>query len=156
MFAEADTFLDSTTIGPLHLRDPGRAQVVEHAILFGAEVRNDLFAWCIMANHVHTVLTPHRELHKVMQGLEGFTSRQINRADNRIGRLFWQDESYDHWARDEDELLRIIHYVEDNPVKAGLCSGPETWPWSSARFRDGWTPGRPYVGQAFQPDMAPH
>ena len=31
--------------------------------------------------------------------------------------------------------LRIIHYIEDNPVKAGLVERPEEWQWSSARIR---------------------
>jgi REP element-mobilizing transposase RayT len=52
----------------------------------------------------------------------------------RRGR-FWQQESYDHWARDEDELERIIRYVEQNPVKAGLVAKAEDWPFSSARDR---------------------
>jgi type I restriction enzyme R subunit len=65
------------------------------------------------------------------------------------GRVFWQDESYDHWARDDDEVLRIIHYIENNPVAAGLCARAQNWPWSSARFRSRWP-----VGQPFQADIA--
>lgn len=101
-----------------------------------------------MANHVHVLLTPILALAKVTQGIKGFTAREINRLQNEIGRVFWQDESFDHWARDEEELLRIIHYIENNPVKAGLCKYPKDWPWSSARLRDQWP-----VGQAFQPDV---
>ena len=57
---------------------------------------------------------------------------------NRIrgaNRAFWQRETYDHWARDENETLRIIEYIENNPVKAGLCGKPEDYRWSSARIR---------------------
>ena len=44
-------------------------------------------------------------------------------------------------ARDEDEFYRIIAYIENSPVKAGLASLPEGWPWSSAaeRKRRGYT-----------------
>jgi hypothetical protein len=62
--------------------------------------------------------------------------------------MVWQDESYDHWARDEEEMIRIIHYIENNPVKAGLCLKPSDWHWSSARLRAYWQIGEPYVGQA--------
>jgi len=48
---------------------------------------------------------------------------------------FWQAESYDHWVRDADEVERIIHYVENNPVKAGLINCPENWLYSSAYLR---------------------
>jgi hypothetical protein len=34
-----------------------------------------------------------------------------------------------------DELERIILYIENNPVKAGLVSAPELWPFSSAHDR---------------------
>ena len=51
-------------------------------------------------------------------------------------------------------MLRIIHYIENNPVAAGLCRRPEDWPWASARLRSDWAVGDVYVpvGQAFQPD----
>jgi hypothetical protein len=30
----------------------------------------------------------------------------------------------------------VVHYIEPNPVKAGLVKTPEQWLLSSARFRD--------------------
>ena len=196
IFAKADEFLDGAGVGqpfqadatravrlesltycqpdaPLHLRDPACAKIVEDSILFGASDRYQLFAWCVMANHVHVLLTPIWELAKVTQGIKGYTAWKIHRLKRTVGQPFqadrdvaqpfqadrakhvrlesltyWQDESFDHWARDEEELLRIIYYIENNPVKAGLCSDPKDWPWSSARLRDRWP-----VGQAFQPDI---
>src|SRR5207245_8898543 len=52
----------------------------------------------------------------------------------RTGEAFWQDESFDHRVRDEVELERIVRYVENNPVSAGLAVNPRAWPWSSARL----------------------
>src|SRR5580692_8428330 len=49
----------------------------------------------------------------------------------RTRRAFWQDESFDHRVRDEAELDRIVHYVEYNPVSAGLAANPRNWHWSS-------------------------
>lgn len=143
LFAMSDDFLDRATNGPLYLREPECAEIVENSILFGASVRYELFAWCVMPNHVHAVFAPLIPLAKITQGLKGFTAREINRLQSQVGRTFWQDESYDHWARDEDELLRIIAYVESNPVKAGWCADASEWPWSSARRRNGWKVGEP-------------
>jgi REP element-mobilizing transposase RayT len=148
MFAAAERLLDRATSGPLHLRDAACARIVEQAILFGASDRYALLAWCVMPNHVHVLLASHIELAKVTQGLKGFTSREINKLQNEVGRTFWQDESYDHWVRDEDELLRIIAYIERNPVVAGLCSSPANWPWSSARYRNHWPVGQPFQADA--------
>ncbi|HZW30155.1 MAG TPA: transposase [Isosphaeraceae bacterium] len=142
--AMADRFLDQSTDGPMHLKDPRAAKIVEDSILFGAGDRYDLFAWCVMANHVHVLLTPHGDLRNVTQRIKGYTPHQINDLDGALGRVFWQDESYDHWSRDEVAMLRIIHYIENNPVAAQLCQRPEDRPWSSARFRNDWARGEVY------------
>ena len=144
IFAMADRFLDTTTEGPLHLKDLPAAKIVEDSILFGAVERYALLAWCVMANHVHVLLTPIWELKKITQGLKGFTAYEINSIQDARGRILWQDESYDHWARDEAEMLRIIEYIENNPVAARLCQHRDEWPWSSARFRMDWRRGEPY------------
>jgi len=49
----------------------------------------------------------------------------------RSGR-FWQHESYDHWSRDLRQSERIIAYIEENPVSAGVVQRPEDYRWSSA------------------------
>ncbi|MBI2803442.1 MAG: transposase [Planctomycetes bacterium] len=149
-FAYSDRILDAGAEGPLDLKDASNAKIVEGSILFGVPERYELFAWCVMANHVHVLLHPIWELPRITKGIKGFTAREINKKQQEVGRVFWQDESYDHWARDHEEVMRIIAYTEDNPVTAGLCVRPEDWPWSSARFRAVWE-----VGQAFQPDMQP-
>jgi REP element-mobilizing transposase RayT len=66
--------------------------------------------------------------------LKGSTARQPNLILGRTGEAFWQDEFFDHRVRDEAELDRIAHYVEHNPVSAGLAANPRTWHWSSARL----------------------
>ena len=90
---------------------------------------------------------------KITQGIKGYTAHEINTLQKQRGRVFWQDECYDHWPRDEDEFFRIIAYIENNPVAAGLCASPADWLWSSARHRTEWNWP---VGQAFQPDSADH
>jgi putative transposase len=148
LFAQSDQFLDRSGTGPQILGDPDASKCVENEILLGARELYTLWAWCIMSNHVHVLLTPHIVLAKITQRLKGTTSRKINHLQGMLGRTVWQDESYDHWARDEEETLRIIAYIENNPVKAALCKYPADWPCSSARLRTNWPMGTPYVGQA--------
>jgi putative transposase len=150
LFALADGFLDRPGGGPLHLNGPAAAKIVEDAILFGSSERYELLAWCVMANHVHVLVKPIWELARITRGIKGYSARAINDLHGARGRTFWQDESYDHWARDEAEIHRIIDYIENNPVAAGLCTRPEQWPWSSARFRDGWPRGTAYRAQPVQ------
>jgi type I restriction enzyme R subunit len=48
---------------------------------------------------------------------------------------FWQTETFDHYARDEAEVFKIIDYIENNPVVAGLVETPEAYRFSSACYR---------------------
>lgn len=92
-------------------------------------------AWVVMPNHVHVLLFPYQELSQVMLVIKSASARRANRLLERIGQRFWQDESFDHWVRDDRERRRIIRYIEANPVEAGLVAAPEDWRWSSARAR---------------------
>ena len=93
IFAMADQVLDRATEGPLHLKEPAAAKAVEESILFGVSERYDLFAWCVMANHVHVLLTPLLDFEKVTKGIKGYTAHEINALQDSRGRTFWQDES---------------------------------------------------------------
>jgi len=150
LFAMADRYLNSGPKGPLHLRHPTAAGIVREAILHGIPERYDLYVFTVMPNHVHLLIFPKWMLEKVTQGIKGFTSYAINKLQAQAGRTFWQDESYDHWVRDETEFHRTIHYIEQNPVKAGLCKKANEWRWSSAHLRTkyDWP-----AGQAFPPGV---
>ena len=159
IFARRDHHLDTTHHGPMHLRDPQAAQIVVNSFLWGADARYALYAYVVMPNHVHVLLTPKVDLEIITHGIKGYTAYRINILQNQKNRTFWQDESFDHWVRDEEEMHRIIEYIESNPVRAQLCRRPEDWPWSSAKWRQqlGWQTGEPFrpewssiVGQTLQ------
>ena len=88
-----------------------------------------------MANHVHAVLLPLVPPAKLLQSIKGFSARAANKLLGRTGEPFWENESYDHWVRDGAEFARIVRYIENNPVRAGLASRPEEYRWSSAYGR---------------------
>ncbi len=48
LFALADSFLDKAVDGPMHLKDPKAARIVEDAILSGCCERYDLLSWCVI------------------------------------------------------------------------------------------------------------
>jgi putative transposase len=73
-------------------------------------------------------------LSSIMHSLKSYTANRANELLGRTGQ-FWQHESYDHWIRDLDELERIVMYVMQNPVQAGLCATPTDWAYSSAYDR---------------------
>ena len=83
-----------------------------------------------MPNHVHLLILPRITVAKIMRWRKGSTARRANQLLERTGLPFWQDESYDHWVRSRQEFSRIIAYIEENPVSAGLVNWPgavEIW-----------------------------
>ncbi|HWN10844.1 MAG TPA: transposase [Pyrinomonadaceae bacterium] len=94
-----------------------------------------LSAYVVMSNHVHILIWPMALLYRITKSVKGYTARECNKLLGRTGEKFWQDESFDHSVRNEDQFYRIESYIERNPVKAGLVATPEEWPWSSAAKR---------------------
>jgi len=132
-----EAFLDAGS-GECWLRRPEISELVAGAVNYFATERYDLHAWVVMPNHVHVVFRPHpnHTVSDIGHSWKSFTANEANRMLNRVGELFWQKESYDHWIRDDAERARLCAYVTDNPVKARLCSQPTDWLWSSAHQAD--------------------
>ena len=103
--------------------------LAEQARKFSVEV----WAYCLMPNHVHLVLVP--------QGADGMsralgeTHRRytnfINARGRWTGHLF--QSRFASVAMDESHLRSAVSYVSLNPVRARLVSRAEEWPWSSVR-----------------------
>lgn len=95
------------------------------------------FAFCLMDNHAHMLFrTPSiLVLSKTMHAIQVAYAMYFNRKYERRGHLF--QDRFSSWViKDEHHLLSTKEYVENNPVKAGMVSQKENYPWSSA-FRDG-------------------
>ncbi|MDX6444220.1 MAG: REP-associated tyrosine transposase [Blastocatellia bacterium] len=122
--------------GSCYLKDPRVARLVQDAILYFDQDKYLLSAWVVMPNHVHLVTTPlpGKRLARIMQSLKSFTAKEANKLLAREG-TFWMPDYFDRYVRNEKHFTRAVEYVENNPVKAGLCLTPEDWPFSSAWFR---------------------
>jgi REP element-mobilizing transposase RayT len=132
-FVWMDRFLDTTASGPKYLNQPPIAQIVLDALRRGIDLGHyKLRAFVIMPNHVHVLLLPRVPPAQLLRGVKGCTAREANKVLGLTGERFWQQESYDHWIRDEKEFEKIVRYIESNPVKAGLAGRPEEFRWSSA------------------------
>jgi putative transposase len=136
LFGEWDAELHGTKHGPFWLRDARIAELVAESLRYRDGQVYRLAAFCIMPNHLHLVIVPlpkedgvFHSLSAIMHSLKRYTARQANLLLGREG-AFWQQESYDHVVRDEAEARRIIEYVLNNPVKAGLAQSWEDWPWN--------------------------
>ena len=147
---------------PLLSKDRTREWFVESLDQARTEHGFHLWAWVIMPEHVHILLWPPFQLispdPRSFQGRIGgiltsikrpvakkaiaflrqnapeYLRRLTVRNSGRTYERFWQAGSgYDENVTEPDALQAMMTYIHHNPVKRGLVSGPEEWPWSSAR-----------------------
>lgn len=72
-----------------------------------------------------------RPVHTIAKAIKRVTSPVLAQTSGLRGSM-WMEESFDHWIRNGNEYSRVVAYIDDNPVKAGLCTRPEDWRWSMA------------------------
>ena len=86
-----------------------------------------------MTNHVHLIVIPASvdSLALTLGQLHSQYALEQNRQRRRVGHL-WQNRFFS-CALEASHLLAALHYVELNPLRAGMTSAAWDWPWSSAR-----------------------
>ena len=130
-FAQFDTFMDASVNEPYWLNENTIAQVVYDSLLHMGTSAINLYCFTIMSNHVHclfSVKDNNVDLYKLMQSHKSFTAKKCNIILQRTG-AFWEPESYDHIVR-AGEFDKIVNYILQNPVKAGLVKKWDDWEWS--------------------------
>ena len=93
----------------------------------------DIWAYCLMDNHVHFICVPKHEetLARIFNMLHMRYAQYINRRRNASGHL-WQGRFYST-ILDEAHVYAAVRYVENNPVRKGMVKKAEDYRWSSAR-----------------------
>jgi REP element-mobilizing transposase RayT len=122
--------------GSCFLRDERVANLVQNSLHFHHDKKYRLSAWVIMPNHIHFLATPleNIELSQIAHSIKSFTAHEANKLLERTGQ-FWQHEPFDRYIRNRKHFVSVVRYIENNPVKSGLCLSPEDWRFSSA-FRE--------------------
>jgi putative transposase len=84
-----------------------------------------------MPEHVHLLVNepPRILLAQLLKAVKQMTSRKLRGSREK----FWQDRYYDSNVYGEQARSEVIRYIHRNPVKRGLVTKPEDWPWSSFR-----------------------
>ena len=89
--------------------------------------------YCLMPNHYHLLVeTPFANLPRIMLHINGAYTTYFNVKRQRTGHLF--QGRYKAILVEKDEYaLELSRYIHLNPVRAGLATRPEGYPWSSYR-----------------------
>ncbi len=87
--------------------------------------------YCLLGNHYHLLIeTLESNLSRGMKQLNGIYTQKFNNKYKRVGHLF-QGRYKAILVEKESYLLELSRYIVLNPVRAGIVSQPEEWPWSS-------------------------
>jgi REP element-mobilizing transposase RayT len=133
-------------------RDRELAEAVVKALLWRKKKHDwTLYCYCLMPDHLHFMVSlpqgqggrynagargvvPEGVLDHVAQ-FKSFTTSQIWWKQGGIGQL-WQRSSHDRILRYNDSIDAAVAYVLENPVKKGLVSKWEDYPY--AGIVDAW------------------
>jgi putative transposase len=128
-----------------------RDLLAEHCRAAAVEV----WAWCLMSNHVHLILVPGDEdgLRRALARTHRRYAGLIQARRKRTGH-FWQGR-FGSVVMDEAHLAAAVRYVSLNPVRARLVGRAQEWRWSSVRAHlygrdDGLTTRGPVI-ERFSP-----
>jgi alanyl-tRNA synthetase/REP element-mobilizing transposase RayT len=145
---------------------PEARSITLDAIMHFDQKRYDLFAVCVMPDHVHILFQPWPKpaakedellfwsLAELMHSIKSFTAREINRAENSQGKQLWENEYHDRLMRSDHDVEEKFLYVCRNPWTESLVGSNEDYPWVWEWSRRG-DAGRHYAGQSEHNARAP-
>jgi putative transposase len=119
----------------------------------------ELFAWVLMSIHVHLIAKAKagHKLPDILRDFKKYTSKQIVRSieankwesrrewmlpifrnagsvnSNNKVHQFWQQNNHPIILYSNSVKDQKLHYLHNNPVKAGIVDDPEDYIYSSAR-----------------------
>jgi RecG-like helicase/REP element-mobilizing transposase RayT len=114
--------------------------IILESLLRWKDRRYELFAACVMPDHVHLLIEPMIErensagkpiffsLSKILHSIKSFTAGRINKIDNVTG-VVWETESFDRMIRSESDLQEKFEYVTRNPWDASVAKPGIDYPW---------------------------
>ncbi|MGE0684443.1 MAG: transposase [Candidatus Binatia bacterium] len=133
---EGSTFfitINCTPRGRNQLVIPAIASLIEESL----RIRIEKGYWwprltLLMSDHIHTlmVFSPDQEMVKVIKDWKRYLARHAG--------IHWQRDFFDHRIRNEASLQEKWSYILQNPVRAGLVTAAEHWPyvWINGIDRD--------------------
>jgi RecG-like helicase/REP element-mobilizing transposase RayT len=115
-------------------------QIVLDCILHWHEKRYELFAACVMPDHVHLLIEPgirdtdaqgnsvFYSLSEILHTIKSFTAHEIAKQEKTTGTI-WETESFDRLIRSERDLQEKFDYIISNPWKSGIAEAENDYQW---------------------------
>ncbi|MCX6982368.1 MAG: alanine--tRNA ligase-related protein [Verrucomicrobia bacterium] len=119
---------------------PAERDIVLATILHDHRKTYELYAACVMPDHVHILVEPCVKdrtddkptffpLTEILQTLKSVSSHRINKAAGAKGQQVWENESFDRMIRGDSDLEEKFLYICNNPRGENIVGPEENYPW---------------------------
>ena len=118
-----------------HFIDAVVVHLVWHAILRTADDCGfELPAYCFMPDHVHLLSVGRNPAADLLAFAKLARQRSAMAFSRRIGKRLWQQGFFERTLRNDEAIETVAHYIEGNPVRAGLVTSVDEWPFTGGVF----------------------
>jgi putative transposase len=115
-------------------RHEGVAKTIVDELNFrqGASKEIKLYCYCLMPDHLHLLLSLSEDYQRSLQNWVAAFKRYNARIVNLLYEIspLWQKNFYEHVVRKDESLFQITEYILNNPVRKGLVSNRQDYPYS--------------------------
>ncbi len=89
------------------------------------------YAYCFMPDHVHLLLGGEEgtDLIKLIKQFKQHSGYSFKKA---TGNRLWQKSYYDHILRKEEDMVEVVRYILENPIRKGLAKQAEEYLFSGS------------------------
>ncbi len=135
----------AVTIGTKKRRclSPKARTIVLDTLRYFHNKRYELFAACVMPDHVHFLIQPWPKenddagnvvfwpLKELLHSIKSYSAHAINKTERERGGV-WEKEKFDHYIRSQPDLIEKFEYILRNPWDSGVAKPGEdyTWVWA--------------------------
>ena len=131
----------AVTVGTVSRRclSPDARTIVLNALYHFHNKRYELFAVCVMPDHVHLLVQPWPKkddegsavfwsLSELLHSIKSFSSHEINKIEGKTGAV-WEKERFDRYVRSDRDVEEKFHYILRNPWDAGVAKQNQDYQW---------------------------
>ena len=118
-----------------HFIDAILVGLVLHEILRSAdECGFELPAYCFMPDHVHLLSVGRNPVAHLLSFAKLARQRSAMAFSRRTGKRLWQQGFFERTLRNDEAIEAVARYIEGNPVRAGLVTSVDEWPFTGGVF----------------------
>jgi len=101
--------------------------VVSQLLHVACVERFSVVAYCVMPDHLHILTGGNSPTSNLARFVRTFKQRTSFEWKQRTGDTLWQRSYFDRVLRSEEDVIGVVRYLLENPVRAGLVQRPEDY-----------------------------